>query len=96
MNQKDKSLIPTGPYCYTYVDGKFQYCPFFTNIEDEGVSLPFCNYLEMGGIDNEASEESFDILEKKYGSADAVFEKYPLMLLWDSVKECGENDEYDA
>jgi hypothetical protein len=89
MNRLDH--IPKGSYCYTFIDDKHYYCPFSSYIEDEGVIIPYCTFLNKGGIDNSTTDEEFDILEKKYGSIDKVWEKYPLDLLWDSVKECGEN-----
>jgi hypothetical protein len=85
--------IPKGSYCYTYVDNKYVYCPFHKTIDDNGVKLPFCTFLNKGGIDNSTTDEDFKILEKKYGSEDEVWKKYPLDLLWDSVKECGENND---
>lgn len=81
----DKTKIPPGPYCYVPF-----LCPYRTTIEDEGVTLSYCLFLEdgdTGGI----PEGSFDKLVKKYGSDDAVWEKYTLGLLWDGCKECGEN-----
>lgn len=44
-----EQLIPEGNYCYTYVDGKFKYCPFWDKFEqmptqDNG----YCHYLKSG------------------------------------------------
>jgi hypothetical protein len=92
--------IPQGRYCYTpksYDNGEFKIklCPFYTSIKDEGVRIPYCNLLNEGCVPNGTSEEDFYKLSKKYGSDAAVWDKYPLDLLWDQVKECGENIDYD-
>lgn len=104
--EKDTSVIPEGVYCYVPDLEKnankdkddltfyIKHCPYISTIEDEGVILPYCKFLELGGINNSTSEEGFDKLEAKYGE-DGIWEKYPLDLLWDSVKQCGENSDYD-
>ena len=90
----DITKIPQGPYCYTYINDKYVHCPYAESINDEGVVLPFCTFLKQGGTSNYTTDEEFEILVKKYGSDDEVWKKYPLDLLWDSVKECGENCDY--
>lgn len=104
--QKDTSVIPEGSYCYTpdieknanKVEGDTKYyikrCPYWTYIKDEGVDICYCSFLEEGSVPNSTSEEDFEKLEKKYGSEDAVWDKYPTDLLWDQVKICEKNDEY--
>ena len=92
--------IPKGPYCYTpkqtpckengWVYG-VNMCPHFNTIEDDGVVVVRCEYLKENGLTNDMTDEEFKILVKKYGSEDEVFDAHPLFLLWDSVKECGEN-----
>ncbi len=101
--EKDTSVIPEGPYCYVPDEEKnknkseddFTYyikpCPYFKHITDEGVTICHCSFLDEGSVPDETSEEDFEKLEKKYGSDEAVWKKYPLTLLWDQVKECGEN-----
>lgn len=103
--EKDTSVIPEGPYCYLPDIEKnknkdkndtayyIKPCPYYSSIEDEGVKLPYCKFLEQGGTENGMSNEDFKKLEKKYGP-DKIWDKYPLGLLWDQVKECGENDEW--
>ena len=105
---KDTSKIPEGHYCYVpdveknanRGDNSGVYytknCPYYSSIEDEGVTIPYCKFMEAGSVENGTSEEDYDKLIKKYGSIEKVWEKYPLDLLWDQVKECGENidDEY--
>jgi len=66
-------------------------CPHFNTIEDDGVVVVRCEYLKENGLTNDMTDEEFKILVKKYGSEDEVFDAHPLFLLWDSVKECGEN-----
>ena len=88
----DKKLIPKGVYCYTCIDNKFVYCPYFSTIEDEGVKITYCKFLKQGDMGNITNRE-FDTLVKKYGSEENLWKKYPLGLLWDSCKECGENNE---
>lgn len=86
---KDTSVIPQGHYCYNQRGT----CPYFDFIRDEGIRLPFCTFLEKGGISNHTTDEQFQVLEQKYGGEERVWEKYPLDLLWDQCKECGENIE---
>ena len=50
--------------------------------------------MELGGLENEVKDEEFEKLSKKHGSDEAVWDKYPLDLLWDQVKMCSENDDY--
>ena len=52
----------------------------------------FISGCKTGGINDSTCSCIYDKLEKKYGSDEAVWEKYPLDLLWDQVKECGENE----
>ena len=104
MNRKkDKTLIPTGRYCYKFddqYDGQklkegtvpTVYCPYGTTKEFFGVNICWCEYLEKGGLDNHMLDEDFNKLVEGYGSEDKVFEKFDLDLLWDGVKECGGNN----
>lgn len=106
MSNKDTSVIPRGPYCYVPDVEKnankdendpiyyTKPCPYFKYKKDEGVDVVYCEFLELGGTINGTSEEDYEKLLKKYGSRDARLEKYPLDLLWDQVKECGENDDW--
>jgi len=46
---KDESVIPKGPYCYTYKNGKYYCCPYWDMDEtkpeqDNG----YCSFLEIG------------------------------------------------
>ncbi len=81
------------PYCYT-TSGTWnengylntQYCRYHKTIQDEGVNIVWCAFLQQGGL-GKMSDEEFAKLEKKYGE-DEVFEKYPLDLLFDSCRSC--------
>ena len=106
---KDISIIPKGNYCYTWKEtpsesnkyrGTVNMCPYYDVKNVNGVNFPWCNYLELGGTpgdgewtgwedDNKAEE----ILTEHFGSKEKMEEKLPLLLLFDSCKECGENEE---
>jgi hypothetical protein len=93
----NKDLIPKGPYCFTAKSfnvktGELETdeCPYFCFMNDDGVSVPFCKYLNEGSISNNWNEEEWQKLEDKYGNFKSIEEKYPLSLLWDQVKSCGE------
>lgn len=103
---KDKSLIPIGMYCYKFdhlYDGPkldsgaipVVPCPFDTYKELNGVSVPYCSYLEKLGWKNSWKEEEWEKLIEHFGDEDKVFEALKLDLLWDACKECGENYEED-
>ena len=74
----DKSLIPKGDYCYTWIEvpsvkngfrGKVKCCPYWESRDDKPEqSNGYCKYLKLG-----------DWMEN--GTS----------LLFDQVKECGEN-----
>jgi hypothetical protein len=86
--------IPKGHYCYTYFEGNIKICPFYEVIRDEGINIPYCTFIDEGGLDMNISTKNYEKLRKKYGSSKELNEKYPLDLLWDMVKECGENMDY--
>lgn len=97
-NNKDKSLIPKGDYCYTWIEtpsvenkfrGKVKNCPYFKYKEMNGVKVPWCDYLECGGLPNNGGE--INKIRKYYGSEEKMDKELPLFLLFDGVKECGEN-----
>lgn len=55
---KDTSVIPRGPYCYTWIEypseknnfiGRTKVCPYYETKDINGVHVPWCNYLELGG-----------------------------------------------
>jgi hypothetical protein len=90
---KDTSQIPKGYYCYRFVKGKNKYgipntesCPYLNGKEINGVVVPWCEYLEKGGIGNDGTKEDWQKLIDFFGSEDALFDALPLTLLFDSVK----------
>jgi len=101
----DKSKIPKGHYCYEadpfgdpdLNDGEMpiKSCPFSTYKTINGVNVPWCSFLDQGGVDNNISDRDYKKLVDYYGSEDKMDKKLPLYLLWDSVKECGENIDYE-
>lgn len=106
---KNEKLIPPGPYCYvidltaeTTIKEQIElgnslptvFCPYSTYKEFNGVKVPWCSFLEQGGISNNTTEEEFDKLIEYFGSENNVFDFLYLDLLWDDCKECGVNDDY--
>lgn len=97
----DKSQIPKGQYCYEIDpfgdpdlhggETPIKHCPFSTYKTINGVNVPWCSYLNQGGISNNTSDEEYEKLIDYYGIEEKLDEELPLDLLWDSVKECGEN-----
>jgi len=97
MKNKDKSIIPKGCYCYSPAEGRNKYgipniknCPYMSGREYNGVMIHYCEYLELGDYGSISDEEYKKLLEH-FGSEEKLKEVLPLFLLWDSVKECGEN-----
>lgn len=100
-NQKDTSIIPFGDYCYTWVEppseennrkGKIKTCPYLTKKEFNGVDVPWCSFLDCGGIDNNHDDSDIEKLVQHFGTEEKMNEELPLFLLWDMVKECGVNE----
>lgn len=89
INKPNIRNIPWGCYCYD----NHTLCPHFTYVTDCGASIPFCTYLQQGSIGPNVSQSVELQLIKKYGSDEALDEKYGLDLLWDQVKECDINVE---
>jgi len=104
---KDTSVIPKGDYCYTWIEvpsvennfvGKTKTCPYAEVKDINGVQVPWCNYLELGGYPLSgkwAGWEDFDqateILNKHFGSEQEADKHLRLSLLFDGCKECGVN-----
>lgn len=90
--KKDKTLIPEGMYCYS---GEHR-CPYRTTIEvghNNTVLIPYCTYLEEGDV-TALNKKEYKILRSYHNcSNEELWKKYPLDLLWDSVKECGVNED---
>lgn len=87
-----KSIIPSGSYCYTYIDEHRYVCPYHRFIPE----LPhqengFCIFLGKG--DKEFNEE-LEYVDEKSGDKKTANEiGLPLSLLWDMCKMCNENWE---
>ena len=106
---KDTSVIPHGDYCYTWIEvpsvsnnfvGKTKKCPYADVKDINGVHVPWCNYLELGGYPSsgkwagwEDIDKATDILNKHFGSEQEADKNLCLFLLFDGCKECGENVE---
>ena len=94
--KKDISKIPKGHYCYNY-DAKTDecnHCPYLCfetiNTDVKPIKLWHCSFLNQS--DCHCSDEDFELLKKHFGmSSEELWEKFPLDLLWDACKECGEN-----
>jgi hypothetical protein len=98
---KDTSVIPQGDYCYTWIEapseinnlkGKIKACPYLTKKTFNGVDVPWCNFLNCGGLDNNQDDSDIPKLIEHFGSEEKMNEELPLFLLWDMVKECGINE----
>ena len=86
-NGKDTSVIPRGYCCYSHKDGKEVICPYWRRIEgrphqEDG----YCDYLEEGDLEINADTEEYDPKTGKISDS-----PINVGLLWDMVKECGEN-----
>jgi len=103
--KKDKKLIPPGIYCYVIdkrkkktfsTDGSLNtvFCPYSKYKEINNVKIPWCYYLDRGGLPNPLTDEDFNKLVEYFGSDENVFDFLSLDLLWDDCKECGERDYY--
>lgn len=104
---KDASVIPKGDYCYTWVEhpseknnyrGEVKHCPYYGSKIIDGIEIPWCSYLDLGGTPgngNWAGWEDYNkaaqILNNHFGGEKEADEKLSLMLLFDYCKECGEN-----
>ena len=103
---KDTSVIPEGHYCYVpdieKNDNKdkndsayyTKNCPYWGYIKDEGVDICHCSFLNESSIPNGTSDEDYKKLKDKYGSDEKLWEKFTGDLIWDQVKECGENKDW--
>lgn len=98
-SDKDTSVIPQGPYCYTYTgDGEHYICPYYRKILNRPEQADgYCDFLEKGDIELgiEAKEDPEVVITE--GGIEVDKNEVPDFifggLLWDQVKECGINDE---
>jgi len=107
---KDTSVIPHGDYCYTWIEfpsvsnnfvGKTKTCPYADVKDINGVHVPWCNYLDLGGTPGDGKwpgwedyDKAIDTLNKHFGSEEETDKQLSLFLLFDGCKECGVN-KYD-
>jgi hypothetical protein len=93
-------IIPQGDYCYEWIEkpnsknnfkGSIKTCPHYTTKTFNGVEVPWCLFLNCGGISNHNDDSDIQALVDHFGSEERMNEILPLSLLWDQVKECGEN-----
>lgn len=92
--QKDRNLIPVGPYCYD----KYGRCPYWRHrstvdkVEVGDQDYGYCLFLELGDVEINKQERRSD-QTGNISSADEL--GLPLSLLWDQCKECGINDDWE-
>ena len=95
MQQPSKPIdvIPKGPYCYSGHLGTNR-CPYYGVKNVGGVPITWCRFLQQGSL-GDLTDKEFQHLKDfhKTTSDEDIWELYPLDLLWDQVKECGENEE---
>ena len=97
--KKNKTKIPKGFYCYSHsvqTDDPLcrklvGVCPFLSTKKDCGIDITYCKFLGAGDVGN-INDIDLDKLLEKYGTHEKLSKKYPLSLLWDMCKECGENE----
>jgi len=103
-SKKNTTIIPKGPYCYgKLIESQNEYpfarryelCPYQTIKKIAGVSVWWCKYLDRGGLPDNLNDKDFDKLVAHFGGRNETFDALPLTLLFDSVKECGVNEEYE-
>lgn len=91
-NNKDRSKIPHGPYCY---EGKRR-CPYWSFREDKpDQESGYCAFLGKGDWDTNASTEQSIVFSDGTKTSPSEM-PIGIGLLWDSVKECGINEEYES
>lgn len=93
--KKDKSLIPSGPYCYSGSrapnDPNYKVCPYWDYFDGEdGEIIGYCHFIEKG--DNDIYRK---IPKLKKGEPITYVDDYSAGLLHDQVKECGIKYGYD-
>ena len=78
------SVIPRGPYC--------ENCPYWDRLPDrENQFNGWCWYMQEGDLE---IEQEMELTCQKTGKVLKGNEMpFPVSLLWDGCKECGENDD---
>lgn len=92
---KDESVIPKGPYCYTYKDDEYYCCPYWSIDKTKPIQANgYCSYMEKGDWN---LNEGAVLTDLKTGEETPVEDlPFGVGLLWDQCKECGVNDEFDS
>ena len=74
--------------------GKTKNCPYYKLKEINGVKVPWCDYLGLGGTEGDGNwtEEDWGKLIEHYKTEEELDKELPLSLLFDGCKECGENE----
>jgi hypothetical protein len=85
MNEK---LIPPGTCCYVNDKNGQLNCPYLIKKNIKGIGVPWCKYLNKGGIDNNWTQEERNTLVNYYGSAKNMFEELPLEGIGIATKDC--------
>ena len=93
--EKDESVIPKGPYCYTYdKNGTYCLCPYWKSIEDRPEQYDgWCDFLGYGDLEHEKEMVLKDMKTGEETRGDEL--PFPVSLLFDQCKECGINDDID-
>lgn len=104
--EKDTSVIPPGHYCYVPDMEKnankdkddhrlyIKTCPYWSIRKDKPEQANgYCSFMEKG--DWEINEDA-TVIDMKTGEVTEVSDlPFGVGLLWDQVKECGENIKDD-
>lgn len=94
--------IPKGIYCYERLEKienssnlrVVNICPFYSY--NEYLGLYRCDFLNLYGVPNDSNSPiTYEDRVEYFGSEEEFFKQSPLDLLFDSVKECGENIFFD-
>lgn len=112
IENKDTSVIPIGDYCYTWIEypskengfrGKQEVCHYYEWRTINGIEIPWCNYLNLGGTPAcgnwkgwENYENAMNILNNHFGGEKEANKQLCLGLLFDYCKECGVNCHDDV
>ena len=100
MNQKDKTLIPKGVYCYH--DSRGERCPYWSSVSGrENQEDGYCSFLGKGDYEINREVKEYEITryegDKEIKSIERCGPDNPdcFSLLWDQVKCCGINEYTD-
>lgn len=83
--EKDVSVIPEGVYCYS---GKYT-CPYWGQNER---GVVYCQYLDLYDYSDFYYDE-YEMTDIEYKHASGDGKQNTSIILWDSCKECGINED---